>query len=346
MALIAVATARSSTSTTRWSRCSAAPATSSSAATSTTSPIRTNAIAVLNCCDEPCCSAHEGYRTEQRYLRGDGATVWARTWVSVMARRGRLAGHRAHRGRHRAAPDRRADGVGGHARRPHRAAQPVPVPRTARHRTSTRPPPGSIAVLFIDLDNFKVINDSLGHDAGDQLLRAMSDRLRTVVRDRDLLARFGGDEFIVMLRDVSGNYDPSTWPSGCAPRSPSRCSIDGAELFVTAQHRHHHLRPRRRHHQRDAPRRRRGDVPGQGPRPRLRRGVLARQPRRHGAHPAHHGRAAPRPRARRDRAVLPTHRAARQRAPGRASRCSPGGATPTAACSGPTSSCRWPRRPG
>ena len=90
--------------------------------------------------------------------------------------------------------------------------------------TSTRPPPGSIAVLFIDLDNFKVINDSLGHDAGDQLLRAMSDRLRTVVRDRDLLGRFGGDEFIVMLRDISGNTTRSTWPSACVPRSPNRCS--------------------------------------------------------------------------------------------------------------------------
>ena len=63
-------------------------------------------------------------------------------------------------------------------------------------------------MLFIDIDNFKVINDSLGHDAGDQLLQSMSERLRSVVRDRDMLGRFGGDEFIVMLRDVSGSYDP------------------------------------------------------------------------------------------------------------------------------------------
>ena len=89
-------------------------------------------------------------------------------------------------------------------------------------------------MLFIDLDNFKVINDSLGHDAGDQLLRAMSDRLRTVVRDRDLLGRFGGDEFIVMLRDVSGSYDPFDVAERLRAEIAKPVLVDGAELFVTA----------------------------------------------------------------------------------------------------------------
>lgn len=65
--------------------------------------------------------------------------------------------------------------------------------------------PDSTAVLFVDLDHFKVVNDARGHGAGDDLLRAVSERLRSTVRPGDLVARFGGDEFVVVCQGVSAS---------------------------------------------------------------------------------------------------------------------------------------------
>ncbi|NCW48762.1 MAG: diguanylate cyclase, partial [Actinobacteria bacterium] len=140
----------------------------------------------------------DSYRLDQRFRRRDNSWVWARTRVSVSEDDGVLL-----------AINHIED-----VTEQRRTAEQLQ--HAARHDELTRLPnraylmsileqrlagaqPSAVGILFIDLDHFKVVNDSLGHVIGDELLQEVSRRLQTAVREGDVLARFGGDEFVVVL---------------------------------------------------------------------------------------------------------------------------------------------------
>lgn len=100
---------------------------------------------------------------------------------------------------------------------------------TQAQRAETR-----FVVMFIDLDKFKTINDSLGHDAGDQVLRECAKRLTACVREFDTVARFGGDEFVVLLNHVADEQVASVVAQRMLRQLQAPYTLDGRDWLTTA----------------------------------------------------------------------------------------------------------------
>ena len=176
------------------------------------------------------------YQAEQRYFHRDGHVVWIALNVSPVRTPGGEANHLiaqmqdvserklaearlAYQASHDPLTDlpNRAlldDRMSVGLRRLHRASLPL-------------------AVLFLDLDRFKLVNDTFGHDAGDQLLLEVAERLRAVVRPSDTIARLGGDEFAVFCEEVTPDAAATLARRiGEAIAVPFR--IHGREVLVTS----------------------------------------------------------------------------------------------------------------
>jgi len=170
------------------------------------------------------------YLMDQRYLRSDGEFVWARTRVAVTEDEGVSLAitHIEDVTEQRRTAERLQWAA------THDDLTGLPNRTELIHSVDailTEAEPGQVSLLFIDLDNFKSVNDSLGHGIGDTLLTAMSVRLREVVGAEAELARFGGDEFIVVLRDSA--RDPMSVAEAVRATVREAVEVEGTELFVS-----------------------------------------------------------------------------------------------------------------
>ncbi len=100
------------------------------------------------------------------------------------------------------------------------------LPEARRHQWS-------VAIMFIDLDRFKIINDTLGHQVGDELLREVACRLSSVVRETDFVARLGGDEFVVILPGITSPADAAIVAGKIVAKLSTSIEAEGHELHTS-----------------------------------------------------------------------------------------------------------------
>ena len=93
---------------------------------------------------------------------------------------------------------------------------------------------GQLAIMFMDLDRFKFINDTLGHHVGDGLLKEVAIRIQSCLRETDLATRFGGDEFVFVLNKINYSHQAAKVANNLLEVLKTPVNVEGHELFITA----------------------------------------------------------------------------------------------------------------
>ena len=179
----------------------------------------------------------QDYHMEKRYLHADGSVVWVSLSESVV--RGPHGEPRYMVGQVEDITERRATVE----RLAHQAIHDplTGLPNRVLFLDRLRLALGraarqshTVAVLFLDLDHFKVVNDSLGHSAGDRLLTAIADRMSGTLRPTDTVARFGGDEFVLLCDEISDESTARELADRMARLVARPVTLAEGEVFVTA----------------------------------------------------------------------------------------------------------------
>ncbi|HTZ08687.1 MAG TPA: PAS domain S-box protein, partial [Acidimicrobiales bacterium] len=178
----------------------------------------------------------DGYRIEKRYIHTGGNEIWVSVSVSCV---------RDDQGAPLYLIGQVEDVTERRALREHLAYAAIHDPltklpnrelfmdrlTTALHRSERTG--RSTAVVFLDLDRFKLINDSLGHEAGDRVLEVVAGRLARAMRQSDTLARFGGDEFTVLCEELHGSDDAMIVAQRLVQALEEPVAAQGGEVFVS-----------------------------------------------------------------------------------------------------------------
>jgi len=179
----------------------------------------------------------ESITIEKRYLRKDGTPIWVR--ITIASKRD-SDGHAVYdisivediSDRRKA--EERVQYLATHDETtslPNRAMFSQLLAHAIEQGRRYRRP---FAVLFVDLDRFKIINDSLGHEAGDELLKVMARRLRESLRSSDIVARLGGDEFVLLVEELPDRHVAATVARNILSVVVRPVEILGQECRVTA----------------------------------------------------------------------------------------------------------------
>lgn len=177
------------------------------------------------------------YQTQKRLLHRNGDTIWTRVTISDVARHPTSTRHTTviqvenitemHRAKELLRRGAHYDQLTGLPSR-------MLLLQALSHAIERRPPTTSVAVLFIDIDHFKLINDSLGHEAGDEVIVEIARRITTAVRAVDTVARFGGDEFVVILDSVRSERAAQGLLAVITDAVQAPLTVLGHELRLTA----------------------------------------------------------------------------------------------------------------